>query len=159
MLVENVQRADIGPMDKAEAMGRLLDMGRTQADICRATGLTSATVSYYVSLLELDEAARERVRSSEVSAAAAVAAVRSYRARRRKRNGTPQVGAIWEPDFLAATHPLARSARAMCEAREHTQRRRIGKTACGQCWETAIRQDEQLVTRTLRAVPDEVMVP
>jgi hypothetical protein len=34
-------------------------------------------------------------------------------------------------------------------------RRRLSKVACGQCWETVIRQDEQLAIRALRAaVPD-----
>ena len=152
MLVENCQRADLNPMDKAEAMGELRDLGYTQARIAQATGLSSATVSYYLSLLQLDDQARNRVRSSDVSAATAVAAVRGFRAKQRKRQGKPAIGPVWEPDFLCATHPLARKASHLCAAREHTARRRIGKVACGQCWETVIRQDEQIAVRTLRAV-------
>jgi ParB family transcriptional regulator, chromosome partitioning protein len=147
MLVENCQRADLNPMDKAEAIGQLRKHGYSQTAIGRAIGLSGATVSYYLSLLELDGPSRERVRASEVSAAMAIAAVRGTRKRRRKKSGAAPMGARWEPDYLNATHPLARKADAMCRAREHTMRRRIGKVACGQCWETVIRQDEQLAQR------------
>ena len=78
--------------------------------------------------------------------------MRGFRAKQRKRQGKPRDGPVWEPDHLGATHPLARKANDMCDAREHTMRRRIGKVACGQCWETVIRQDEQIAVRTLRAV-------
>ena len=47
-------------------------------------------------------------------------------------------------NFLDGRNPLARKAAGICDAREHNARRRIGKIACGQCWETFIRQDEQL---------------
>lgn len=147
MLVENCQRSDLNPMDKAVAMGKLRTLGYTQSRIARSVGLSDATVSYYLSLLELDAGSQERVRSSEVSAATAVAAVRGFRAKRRKKSGGAPMGPVWEPDFLCTTHPLARKAGALCAAREHTARRRIGKVACGQCWETVIRQDEQVVVR------------
>ena len=158
MLVENCQRADLNPMDKAEAMGKLRDHGYSQTAIAKAIGLTGSTVSYYLSLLELDAKSRERVRASEVSAATAIAAVRGTRKRQRKKRGDAPMGARWEPDYLNGTHPLARKAEAMCRARDHTMRRRIGKVACGQCWETAIRSDEQLVQR-VSANGDHLTVP
>jgi ParB family chromosome partitioning protein len=80
--------------------------------------------------------------------------VRRVRARQRTRQGKPRQAPAWEPDHFDARHPLARKANAMCDAREHTMRRRIGRVACGQCWETVIRQDQQLAERTLRAVPE-----
>ncbi len=154
MLVENIQRKDLGPVEKAEAMGALRNHGRTAAEIARRTGLSGAAVSYYLSLLELDDDARNRVRDGHIPVGEAIAAVRRVRARQRQRRGAPRPAPSWEPDHLDARHPLARKANAMCDAREHTMRRRIGKVACGQCWETVIRQDEQLAVRTLRAVPE-----
>jgi ParB family chromosome partitioning protein len=154
MLVENCMRRDLGPVEKAEAMGALRNYGLTAAAIARRTGLSDATVGYYLSLLELDDAARKQVRDGRIPVGEAIAAVRRVRARQRSRRGQPRQGPAWEPDHLDARHPLARKANAMCDAREHTMRRRIGKVACGQCWETVIRQDEQLAVRTLRAVPD-----
>jgi ParB family chromosome partitioning protein len=41
----------------------------------------------------------------------------------------------------------------MCDAREHTARRRIGKVACGECFETVIRADERLAMAAIAAVP------
>jgi ParB family chromosome partitioning protein len=154
MLVENCMRRDLGPVEKAEAMGALRSYGLTAAQIARRTGLSGATVGYYLSLLELDDDARKRVRDGHIPVGEAIAAVRRVRARQRSRRGDRRQGPVWEPDHLDARHPLARKARAMCDAREHTMRRRIGKVACGQCWETVIRQDEQLAVRTLRPVPE-----
>lgn len=56
----------------------------------------------------------------------------------------------WEPDHFTPGHQLAKKAKALCEAREHTLRRRVGKTACGQCWETVIRADERIAAEVLR---------
>ena len=69
---------------------------------------------------------------------------RSQRGRRRSRP-------LWEPDHFTTGHRLAREARALCDAREHTGRRRVGKVACGQCWETVIRQDERAAEAALAA--------
>jgi ParB family transcriptional regulator, chromosome partitioning protein len=156
MLVENIHRKDLGPVEKAEAMGALRDHGRTAADIARQTGLSDSTVGYYLSLLDLDDDARARVRDGRIPVGEAVAAVRRVRARQRTRQGRPRQAPVWEPDHFDARHQLARQANAMCDAREHTMRRRIGRVACGQCWETVIRQDEQLTVRTLRAIPEPV---
>lgn len=152
MLVENCQRRELNAMEKAEAMGALINRDYTAADISRKTGIASSTVSYYLTLLELDEASRDKVRAGQVTASDAVAAVRRTRKRARTKAGSP-VDFAWEPDYLASTHPLARKARKLCDAREHTMRRRIGKTACGQCWESVIRQDERVV---VGAIADEL---
>lgn len=155
MLVENCQRRDLGPVEKAEAMGRLRDLHHySQARIARAIGLSQSTVTYYLSLLELSAASREKVRAGDLPMGDAIAAVRRTRKRQRKAAGGAPVGAEWEPDHFTGKHPLARKAAALCEAREHTMRRRIGRVACGQCWETVIRQDEQLV-QALATAPAE----
>jgi ParB family transcriptional regulator, chromosome partitioning protein len=146
MLVENVQRVGLNPMEKAEAMAALQNRGYTQADIGRRTGLTSSTVSYYLSLMQLAPETQEKVRAGKLSAADAVKAVRTVRRQdRQKRTGSKVNPFEWEPDYLSETHPLARKARKTCDARDHGMRRRIGKIACGQCWETVIRLDERIV--------------
>lgn len=155
MLVENLQRADLTPMDKAEAMGSLRDHGYSNVAIGRAIGLADGTVSTYLSLLELSKASREKVRSGELTMSDAVAAVRRTRERTRKATGQRSRGEAaalsWEPDHFTPSHPLARRAQALCQAREHNNRRRIGKTACGQCWETVIRVDERTAATVLEA--------
>jgi ParB family chromosome partitioning protein len=150
MLVENCQRQDLNPMDKAEAMGELRRKGYTAARIARSVGLSDATVGYYLALLDLDATSQEAIRRGDLSASNAVTAVREVRKRARAKEGRPAVGPVWEPDHFTSTHPLARKARAMCEAREHSLRRRLGKTACGECWETVIRRDERLASEVLQ---------
>jgi ParB family chromosome partitioning protein len=149
MLVENLQRADLNPIDKARAYGKLRGKGYSVARICARVGVSDATVYTYLALLDLDKASQEKVRSGEVSASDAVAGIRRLRKQRRAREGKPRVGPEWEPDQFTARHPLAKKAQALCEAREHSMRRRVGKTACGQCWETVIRADERTVTSAL----------
>ncbi|MFF4417513.1 ParB/RepB/Spo0J family partition protein [Streptosporangium sp. NPDC001559] len=151
MLVENVQRRDLNPIEKAEALGALRDQGYSGALITARTGIASGTVSYLLALLELDDASKERVRTGELTATDAVAAVRRLRkkAREARAAGSSAVPAwSWEPDYLTTTHPLAKKASRLCQAREHTARRRIGRVACGQCWETVIRGDERVVIAT-----------
>lgn len=149
MLVENCQRRDLGPVEKAEAMGALRNRGMTAAQIARRIGLAGSTVSYYLSLLELDEPSRQKIRNGQVSVGDGVEAVRLSRQRARKTTGRAVPGRAWEPDHFTGQHPLAARAAALCDAREHTMRRRIGKVACGACWETAIRADERAAKRAL----------
>ena len=150
MLIENCHRQGLSPMEKAEAFGKLRDLGHNQPQIAQRTGFAQSTVSYFLALLDLDEASKERIRAGELTASDAVAAIRKTRRAQRKRHGSP-ADYSWEPDFLSESHPLARRAKRLCEAREHTMRRRIGKTACGQCWETAIRADERTVIQAQAA--------
>jgi len=153
MLVENCQRADLNPMDKAEAMGKLRAKGYTAVRIARSIGMSDATVGYYLALLDLDVKSQEKIRAGNLSAGDAVAAVRRVRKRQRKADGKPAVGPVWEPDHFTSQHPLARKARALCDGREHSSRRRVGKLACGECWETVIRADERIVTQALADAP------
>jgi ParB family chromosome partitioning protein len=146
MLVENCQRRDLNPMEKAEAMAALINRGYSQTEVAKRTGISGSTVSYYLNLIALAPETQAKVRDGGISAADAVAAVRTVRKQdRQKRAGTKTNAYEWEPDIFADTHPLARKARKMCDARDHGMRRRIGKVACGQCWETVIRLDERVV--------------
>ncbi|SEG44552.1 chromosome partitioning protein, ParB family [Thermomonospora echinospora] len=144
MLVENCQRQELNAMERAEALGALINRGYTQHQIAQKTGMSQSWVGYYLTLLDLDEDAREKVRTGELAVTTAINAVRKTRKKTRRKKGSTATYA-WEPDHLTDRHPLARTARRLCDARDHTMRRRIGDTACGQCWETAIRLDERTV--------------
>lgn len=153
MLVENLQRADLNSMEKAEAMGALKNRGYRVADIAQAVGISEQAVYQYLSLLELDAAGREMIRSGELTKSTAVAAIAEHRKRSRARTGkadrSKATAATWEPDHFTWQHPLAKRASGMCAAREHYQRRRLGKVACGQCWETVIRAGQDTVRTAL----------
>jgi ParB family chromosome partitioning protein len=147
MLIENCQRSDLSPMEKAEAMGKLRRRGMSGSDISRAIGLTVSTVSYYLSLLDLDDSSQQLVRDGRVSAADAVGVVRATRRRARpdRKTAPPKI----EAEYFGHWHPLADKARLRCQlagheapkyGRDHTKG---SKVACGGCWEYVIRADER----------------
>jgi ParB family chromosome partitioning protein len=138
MAVENWQRENMNPMDLAELLGRMRDechMSPTM--IATKIGKSLSTVSYHLSLLELDDESRDRVRLRAVTAGAAHAAVKTARRSLRGRRPGRKV-AVRAPHW-SAEHPLADEARARCMA--HPGQKYGG--ACGMCWEEAIREDER----------------
>lgn len=144
MIIENVHRRGLNPIEKAEALGRLRDeYGYTPTQISERTGLSQSTISGTLALLDLAPKTRDRVRRGELTVGEAMKLVRRYRAKQRTATGAGTPGATWEPDHFVSTHQLARMAARYCEARDHTTRRRLGQIACGQCWESAIREDER----------------
>ncbi|MFI6603746.1 ParB/RepB/Spo0J family partition protein [Nonomuraea sp. NPDC050536] len=144
MLVENCQRAELNPMDKAEAFGKLRDVHHySPALIAQRTGLSASTISYFLCLLDLDAKTRERVRSGNLPVKEAIALVRRFRASQRPSSGGRPRQASWEPDHFTSRHPLAKQAQQLCQGQEHGSRRQVGQMACGQCWEQAIRADER----------------
>lgn len=142
MLIENVHRRDLTPLEKAEALDELRNRGYSNPQISERTGIPSGSISHYLTLLELDEASQERIRAGQLPATEAVSAVRQVRKQTRRKRGSKATWS-WEPDHLAAAHPLAKEASQLCDQRGHTLRRRVGRTACGQCWEEVIRADER----------------
>lgn len=162
-LVEN-EREGLTPVEKARALGRLRDeKGMTQTEIAAATGWHLSTVSRYMTLHELSPRTQAAVASGQLGVEDAIRLVRQQRTKQRRRKGhKPTTGAQWEPDWFTATHPLARTARQLCQVvRQHSKRRLLGKVACGECWDTAIREDQTLVVemRYKQAPPATFMPP
>ena len=59
--------------------------------------------------------------------------------------------------YFGSTHPLADAARRRCRVARHgTGRTLVGEVACGRCWETTIRTDEQVVIEC--GLPREIVV-
>jgi ParB/RepB/Spo0J family partition protein len=54
-VVENVQRADLSPVEEGRAFAQLQGQGVSQADIARAVGKTQSYVSHKIALLALPE--------------------------------------------------------------------------------------------------------
>lgn len=153
MLVENCQRRELNAMERAEALGALINRGLTQQQVADRTGKSISWVGYYLSLLDLDSDSQEKVRSGELKVTHAVEGVRRARKAARKKRGST-ADFTWEPDHFTVAHPLAKRARKLCDAREHGMRRRLGDVACGQCWETAIRIDERKVIEAEERMAD-----
>src|SRR5207245_6305903 len=55
MLVENLQRQDLSPVDEARAYLRILDEGHTTAQLARRIGVPAARINARLLLLKLDE--------------------------------------------------------------------------------------------------------
>lgn len=151
-VVENFHRQDMSAIEKAEALGDLRDgYGWSAAGIAEATGLAPSTVSRYLTLLELDEESRQRVKDGTVKVGDALNAVLDARAERRRppapgRSGQPvkprpaSRPVRREAPWLTGVHELAGRVARICD---HPARPVIGDVGCGQCWEQAIRADER----------------
>ena len=67
-IVENLQRADLNPMEQARAYLRLSrDFNMTQEAMATRTGLSRAAVSNFLRLLKLPEDVQKRVEAGELS--------------------------------------------------------------------------------------------
>lgn len=136
-LIENLHRAQLEPLEEAEAFEALLGEGLTQADIARRVGVSSATVSTRLALLALPRDAKAMLRDGRLPLTEAMRLGQQVRARGagRVHNKAPE-----QPDYWAM-HPLAEEIRRACD---HYGRRRYGRVGCGQCIEAVIRSDEGL---------------
>jgi ParB family transcriptional regulator, chromosome partitioning protein len=65
--IENVQRADLEPIDEAEAFARMLQDGATIDDVSAKAGLSEQTIRRRLALADLCEEAKEAVRKAEVT--------------------------------------------------------------------------------------------
>ncbi len=67
-LVENVQRADLNPLEEAEAYRQLMDeFGLTQEQVARKVGKDRTTVSNMLRLLKMPEALKQAVAEEKIS--------------------------------------------------------------------------------------------
>jgi ParB/RepB/Spo0J family partition protein len=67
MLIENLQREDLGPLEEAEGYRRLGELGISQREIARRCGVGQANVSKKLSLLTLPDDVRADLDSSRIS--------------------------------------------------------------------------------------------
>jgi len=67
-IIENVQREDLNPMERAEAFQHLQDQfGLTHQEIAEKVGLNRSSVTNHLRLNELDEATKQAVRTTALS--------------------------------------------------------------------------------------------
>lgn len=67
-LIENIQRKDMAPLDKAKAFAKLIkNTGLEQQQVAEAIGVAPGYVSQYLALLELPESALTALRDEELS--------------------------------------------------------------------------------------------
>jgi ParB family chromosome partitioning protein len=67
-LIENVQREDLNPIERAEAFRQLIDEhGLTHQELADRVGVNRSSVTNFLRLLELDEASRAAVRDERLT--------------------------------------------------------------------------------------------
>jgi len=67
-LIENVQREDLNPIDRAQAYRSLIDhLGLTQAELANRLGEDRSSIANYLRLLDLSEPVRAMVRDGQLS--------------------------------------------------------------------------------------------
>lgn len=149
MLIENLHRKGLNPMEEAEAFQALHNMGMSQEAISKRVGKSDAHVSMRLALLELPVEEQEKVRRGERKVTEAME--EAVYLRRTRRGGVPgKRDRGWNPPHFDREHPLNQAAENLCDQRGHNKRRRIFH-ACGACWEDVIRDDERRVARQERA--------
>lgn len=115
-LVENLQRADLNPMEEAEGYQQLMDdFGLTQAEVAEAVGKDRSTVANLLRLLSLPGGVQTLVRNGTLSLghAKALLTVRDERqllalARRTVDDGL----SVREVERVAREQPSSRAAQA-----------------------------------------------
>lgn len=72
MIIENLQRSDLTPLEEANAFRDLRGLGLTQTDIAERVGINQGTVSKRLSLLKLPERAQAMLTAGELDIADAI---------------------------------------------------------------------------------------
>ena len=67
-LVENIQRADLNPLEEADAMQRLIqECGLTHEECAQAVGRKRATITNLLRIRELEDEVQQQVRENKIS--------------------------------------------------------------------------------------------
>lgn len=141
-LAENMHRAPLPPLDEARACQALLDMGRTRGDVALELHRSGNWVADRLGLLELPGEVAAKIEAGEMTLGSGAALGKALA---KQRKGSVVVG-LRSPYHFTNAHPLAKTARAVCDAAGHPTTGRVGPV-CGACWETAIRADERQAPR------------
>lgn len=64
-LIENVQRADMSPIDKARAYQSIYDKYQDYKKVAKETGVSVATIKKYLTLLNLSESIQEKLTTAD----------------------------------------------------------------------------------------------
>ncbi len=162
-LITDVHKKGLNQIERARGFKRLQDeFGFTATEIARQVGLSVSTVTNSLMLMQLDPKTQDMIAKKEISVQDVQNLLREYRKRQRRRQGKPDMGAVWEPPWFAAKHPLARQAESLCNSRNHNTRRRYGaagkyRGACGQCWQSCIESDYEKVLLAAGWQPPEAL--
>lgn len=123
------------PLEQADAFRDLLNSGLTISQIASRTGYTTATVRDRLRLQHLPEQVKDDLAAKRITVGAATTLARQVA---KNGAGAATLKATKSRHFSHAHH-LAGAVAAACNHED--TRVLVGGIGCGQCWETAIRND------------------
>ncbi len=95
-LIENVQREDLNPIERAEAFRQLIDEhGLTHQSLADRVGVNRSSVTNFLRLLELDEASRAAVRDARLTVGHAKALLAITNLTQRRRLAEAAIRQAW----------------------------------------------------------------
>ncbi len=95
-LIENVQREDLNPIERAEAFRQLIgEHGLTHQELADRVGVNRSSVTNFLRLLELDEASRAAVRDERLTAGHAKALLAITNLVQRRRLAEAAIRQAW----------------------------------------------------------------
>ena len=122
-LVENIQRADLNPIEKAQAVRRMMDdLGLTQEQVGHRLGFQRSTIANLLRLLDLSPDLQDVVSRGTLSAghARALLSLPSTAARRRLASQIEMKGlSVREAERLAASSVVTHGPRPRYEPSPH----------------------------------------
>lgn len=111
-LVENLQRADLTPLEEAQAYQRLLeDFGHTQEDVAKAVGKSRSHIANTVRLLGLPESVKSMVGDGRLSAGHARAILSAESPEATAQEVVSRALNVRQTEDLVARTPKPRLAR------------------------------------------------
>lgn len=117
----NLQREDLTPIDRAEAIRQLMNAGSMTADqVAKRLGQSPATVSRTLSVLKLPESLRSQVASGQISADSAYLLARVEEPKRQAELAAEVVGGKLSRDAL--NRKMKRVRRAEAQAKDGPNR-------------------------------------
>lgn len=136
LMLAGAMNKQLTPLEQADAFEALRNLGMNATQIARATGYSTRTIGARLILAALLDEARALVAERELTLADAEVLARQLRGGvKAQTRATSAVKCRW----LAKTHPLAKAVSDGCG--HGGVRVMVGGVGCGQCWESAIRDD------------------
>ncbi len=116
-LIENIQREDLNPIDRAEAFLRLAqDFSMTHQEVATRVGLERSNVTNHLRLLELDHEFKDAVRHRKLSMGHARALLAIPNIQKRREIGLECIAGGW------SVREIERRARAAARSSRHKNR-------------------------------------
>jgi ParB family chromosome partitioning protein len=148
-LIENLHRADLNPIDRAQAMKAVVASGVSQADLARSLGLAPSTVANDLGLLEAPEKVRTLVEQGELSPSHAKA-LKGLAPSSQAELATSAAKGGWSAHYLEQEVQRHKQQEAWRQERQEAEQKRHD--------ESAARLEDQLGNLAKKKIPTDARI-